>query len=487
MVRKLCVVGTGPLLDPGARVFSGQCLRTWHFAAPLIAAGHQVHLATIPIPGATIDDGRVASEWAYRDHTYTRFHTNDAAQIRPVLAKEIETLQPDALIGINTYPAYLLASIERDEPLWADLNGWTMAEGQIRSAALGNDRDFGHFWRQEVAILLRADRISTVSERQADATWGEMAMVGRLNHLNAAEPLTCVVPNAVYPDFGQLTRDVSRRHPILEGRVPQDAVICLWSGGFNSWTDVDALAWALGEAMKREARLCFVATGGPIVGHDELTYRRFLDAAALCIPPDRCHLLGWVDYETMLALHGCCHFGLSLDGMNVETRFGARNRLTNMLGAGLPIVTSRGPEIAEWIVANGAGEVVPLGDREALAGALARGVADGPAWEERARAARVAACRDFAPDRTIAPLLEWLQVPGPAADRVAYSDSDEHYSSTARLRSYLERRLGEPIPFEAPRPPVSGGAVEVPDPAHPPRGTSGSSVWNLIQTLRGRK
>ncbi len=487
MPRKLYVVGTGPLLDPGAKVFSGQCLRTWHFAAPLLAAGHEVHLATVPIPGATIDDGRVASEWAYRDHAYTRFHTNDPARVRPVLAKDIETIRPDALIGINTYPAYLLSSIDCHEPLWADLNGWTMAEGQIRSAAMGNDRDFGHFWRQEVSVLLRADRISAVSGRQADATWGELAMVGRLNHLNAAEPMTAVIPNAVYPDFERLQRDTSRRPSILSGRVPEDAVICLWSGGFNSWTDVDALAWALGEAMKRVPNLCFVATGGPIVGHDEMTYRAFLDAAAVCIPPDRIHLLGWVDYETMLALHACSHFGLSLDGPNIETRFGARNRLTNMLGAGLPIVTSRGPEIAEWIVANGAGEVVPLGDRHALAEALARGALDRGPWEDRAIRARAAACRDFAPAHTIAPLLDWLKVPAPSADRIAYTDADEHFSSTARLRSYLERRLEEPIPFEAPRPPVSGGAVEVPDAAHPPRATSGSSMWKLIQSLRGRK
>jgi glycosyltransferase involved in cell wall biosynthesis len=483
--RKILVVGTGPLLDPGAKVFSGQCLRTWHFVAPMLEAGHEVRLSTVPIPGTT-SDKEIATDWAYRDFSYTRFNTNDGARIRPVIASEISTFAPDALVGINTYSAFLLAGIETQLPLWADLNGWTMAEGQIRAAALGHDRDFGHFWRQEVQVLMRADRISAVSQRQADATYGELAMIGRLDHRNATEELTSVVPNAVYPDFAKLER-TTQMHPVLDGKVPADAHVCLWSGGFNSWTDVETLAWALGQAMEVEPRFHFVATGGPIIGHDEITWKKFLDAAARFIPEGRSHLLGWVDYETMLALHGCAHVGLNLDGANIETRFGARNRLTNMLGAGLPVLTTLGTEISEWIERGNHGGTVKIGDRQGLTDLLVDSARNHGTWATRAESARVAACREFAPAHTVAGLLEWLEMPMPANDRIDFTEGDEHYSSTARLRQYLLRRIGDPIPFEAPAPPVSGLQQSPSAPSNTPSTKSSSGVWDILRSLRGKK
>ncbi|HMX61502.1 MAG TPA: hypothetical protein PKD58_00375, partial [Candidatus Sumerlaeota bacterium] len=64
MSRKIFVLGTGPLLESGARVMSGQCLRTWHFCKPLLDAGHAVELMTVPIPGTTTDDASSVCEVA---------------------------------------------------------------------------------------------------------------------------------------------------------------------------------------------------------------------------------------------------------------------------------------------------------------------------------------------------------------------------------------------------------------------------------------
>jgi glycosyltransferase involved in cell wall biosynthesis len=485
--QTVLAVATGPLLGPGATVFSGQCLRTWHFVSPMLAAGHDVHLYTVPIPGTLIEDGQVASTASYRGFDYQRCHVNDSGRLVPFLRSEIERLKPTALLGINAYPAYLIAKAGASAPFWADLNGWTMAEGQVRAAALGHDREYGHFWRLEVEVLLAADRFSAVSDRQAHAIFGELAMIGRLDHRTVAEDFSCTVPNAVHPDFANVRR--SAEFPeILRGRLPESALFALWSGGFNSWMDPEGLVDGLAEAMGREPLLHFVATGGPVVGHDETTYHRFTSRAERRLPKGRWHMLGWCDYGTMLALHGCANCGLNLDGRNIESKFGARNRVTNMLGAGVPILSTRQTEVIRWVEDNRLGCVIDPGDTAGLAIALVKSVRESTAWRLRAARARPRSLDVFSAQRTTEPLLEWLEAPRFAADRgPGAAPAHRDHSSGAKLREWVQAQtaLDPPFPATAPQSPVPATPRPSGEQATP--GPHGSGVWNLLKTLRGKK
>src|SRR5690606_5240663 len=91
-------------------------------------------------------------------------------------------------------------------------------------------------------------------------------ILGRLNRHNFAEPLIHAVPNAVHPHYAALQRTPSGNH---------DDFPVLWSGGFNTWTDVEMLVEGFAEAMAEHPRLRLVCTGGPVLGHDESTYSRF--------------------------------------------------------------------------------------------------------------------------------------------------------------------------------------------------------------------
>jgi glycosyltransferase involved in cell wall biosynthesis len=197
-------------------------------------------------------------------------------------------------------------------------------------------------------------------------------------------------------------------------------------------------------AFEREPWLHFVATGGPVIGHDEATWTRFEKAAATRLPAGRCHALGWIDMPKVLELHVCATVGLNIDGENIETRFGARNRLTNMLGAGVPVVTTRGTEIADWIERGNHGAIIPLGDARALSDALVAAVADPQAAAARAHTARLAACHDFAAARTLTRFLQW-------------ADSPEHapqspQGAPLRIRQWMESQAANPLPFQPPPP-----------------------------------
>ena len=455
MSRHFFVVATGPLLEQGATVMSGQCLRTWHFCAPLLRAGHRVTLITIPIPGATADDGAAKEEAAsYQGFPYIRLSFNAPHLALPRLEALLAERGPfDAAVGINAYPAWLLARLAPNLPFWADLNGWTMAEGVTRAAVVGHDNDFAHFWKLEVATLLAADRFSTVTERQAYALEGELALLGRLNAKTFAESFASSVPNAIYPDYATLERRSSVPE-FLRDRLPADARIVLWTGGFNTWTDTEMLTEGMARLLAADPSAAFVCTGGAVLGHDELTYKRFLEVATKRLPAGRFLPLGWVPLDQVVALHAAAAVGINIDGTNVETRFGARNRLTNMLGCGLPVLTTRGTEIAAWIEAHGAGTVIPPGSAAALADALAGVLRDREATEAMAAQARTAALEAFAPEATLREFLQWAGAPCRAADRSAPIED----GPIDRLRRWLVAQSASETPF-APEPPFTSPSL----------------------------
>jgi glycosyltransferase involved in cell wall biosynthesis len=443
-MSRLLLVGTGPLLEAGSTVMSGQCLRTWHFTAPLRAAGHTLLLATVPIPGATSDVPPPVVPAEYEGLAYHRLQVNDAERSVAVLRALAADFRPDAIVGINAWPAFLAASLGLDLPLWADLNGWTLAEGIVRGAVVGHDDDYPHFWRTEALVALSADAFSTVTRRQAWALEGELAVLGRLSRETADREYISVVDNAVHPEYARL-----RWQPgvpaFLADRIPPEAQIVLWSGGFNSWTDLELLVGALERAMARAPHLHFVSTGAGVLGHDEATYARFLELAGARLPAGRWHALGWVALDQVLALHAAARVGINIDGANMETRFGARNRLTNMLGAGLPVITTEGTEVAEWIARGGHGVVLRRGDVEAYAGAMVAAVAEPERHAARAAVAREAALHDFAAANTLGRFLEWAAKP---VRMPAGGDG------VRRLRDWVRSQAANPLPF-APPPPES--------------------------------
>ena len=93
---------------------------------------------------------------------------------------------------------------------------------------------------------------------------------------------------------------------------------------------------------------------------------------------------------------------------HLETRFAFRTRLLDCLWAGLPIVCTRGDELAERVEREDLGATVPERDPEALAAALERVLDRGRAAHAPALAA---AAEDFRWARVAEPLIRWSTAP----------------------------------------------------------------------------
>lgn len=290
---------------------------------------------------------------------------------RKTLRNLFQDKKYDAVIGVNTLGAYTAAKVVPEHlPLWADLNGWVMAEAQAQAASMQSDAYIASRWEMEKAVLERADHLSVVSSPQKMATIGELASLGRLTGDLFGEDVVSVVENVCRPleDWEQKKTAFLFRGKML----PEEAFVVLWLGGFNAWVDEETLFLALEKAMEQHPQLHFLATGGALSGIDEKSFPRFQKRIVASAYQDRYHLLGWIDREELSNLLHESDVGINVDRDCYETMFGARNRLNEMLRYELPMVTTSGSEIAQILHLDGAAIVAKSGDSDEIAHALLR-------------------------------------------------------------------------------------------------------------------
>lgn len=407
----------GPLLDEEVRHFGGQCLRTWYFTKPLIDDGHSVRLLTLPIynpEGESVEHAalvrRTCEGFDYQAYTAPNF-----AFIDETAAHVARSFAPDAIIAVNMVAAWVAARIPLCVPLWADLNGYEMAEKQAQAARIGSDEPLLEAWRKESLVARRADKLSTVSRPQLHALLGEMASIGRLNRFTFHYHFAHHVPNACHPAFGAPAEPEAK--PVIRGKeVPADAFVILWSGGYNFWTDPQFLFDFVEGALAADPRVHYVSTGGAIEGYNTKTYEEFVKRVNTSAHRDRYHLLGWVPAQDLPAIYRESDLGINIDEVNYETFFGARNRLNNLMAAGLPVLTTYGSEISQMIEEADCGVVCPPGDVAALIDNIARLVRTPEELRRLAERSRLFAQQEFSPEKLTQTVRAWARSPQLAPD-----------------------------------------------------------------------
>ena len=419
---KLLAFGSAPLPFEPLRLQRSGNLRTWQFVKPLLDAGHEVRLLAARTPGSYPKDvppvvEKHTGKLHYVSLTMERFI--DAA----FLQQQHDDFAPDAVLGINTFPASRAAALDTECPIWCDLNGWVMAEAQTKAATYDDDRYLSHFWNLERPILDRADVISAVSQAQAHALVGELATRGRLSGRMVGYEMCRHIPNAL----------VETDTPIQPGRirghlVPSDAFVLLWVGGYNTWTDIDLLFDALDHTMARLPDLHFVSTGGALKGHDEVTFERFRKRIAASSFASRVHFAGWVPTAQVPSYYAESDLGCNVDRASYETTFGARNRINDMLKAGLPILTTLGTEISRQLADRSLVLTAKLGDAAGFAQQILWAHGHRQGLRAMGRDAKLFAQSTYSYARTTRPLVQWARSPSRAPDAGNVVELDESIS-----------------------------------------------------------
>ncbi len=166
----------------------------------------------------------------------------------------------------------------------------------------------------------------------------------------------------------------------------------LWSGSYNTWSDVRTLVAGLERAMERNARIRFVSTGGEIPGHDESTYRRAGRARRRSRFADRFDLRGWLIADELPAVVAGSDLGVLTEKPIYEGMLGSKNRVVQWMSSGLAVAYNQIGDLGELLEQPPARTHLP-GRRRRRAGrpALLGGRASArssPRWRRRARATR---------------------------------------------------------------------------------------------------
>jgi glycosyltransferase involved in cell wall biosynthesis len=438
-MSRVLVVGFCPLPYENERRLYGPGIRTWQFARPLLDAGHEVCLVTSRIPGAYAAP-RAPS--VHRDGRLVHHAVEpDTLHHSPFLQRVHDAFRPDCVVGATGGGSAVAVALRTPAPVWADTFGDIMSEAQAKAYVYGDDTYVVDFWSVLRPVLDRADVFSSVSERQAYALVGALGTRGRLNRLSLGyrfvHTIPCGADEAPLPEGQQVGRS-----PVVAG----DDFVVLWSGSYNTWTDVDLLFAGLEAAMARNPRIRFVSTGGQVDGHDERTYPRFLCLIAASRFRERFSMRGWLPTQEVPRVYAEASVGIHLDRPIYERELGSENRVLSWMRAGLPVLCSNVSELSAVIEQEELGFTFPANDAAGLAEAVLALAAKPERCRERAARAQAYVVEHWSYARTTRALQDWVAAPAPAPDRGQRVPLERHTGGLSlaqravRLRESLRTR-----------------------------------------------
>ena len=270
-MSRVCLVGIGDPAFRPAHVHMGPGLRLGHLATALARDACELLVVVVHNGSSGSHAPGAASE---EEHWIEgrRVRTVDVQESQLTggeIAATIRAFEADALVGVTTLGASLACRLRLNLPLWADVFGDCMAEAQAKAVVHGHDASLSRFWSTLQPVLHYADRFSAVSNAQADALLGQLGLAGRLTAGNAGTQMVHVIPCAA-------ERPTDAMQDARDAIVDRNAFVVGWNGSFNTWCDVTTLFSGLEQAMARDPRIVFLATGGVVEGHDVATYARFV-------------------------------------------------------------------------------------------------------------------------------------------------------------------------------------------------------------------
>lgn len=226
-------------------------------------------------------------------------------------------------------------------------------------------------------VLHRGDFFVTATERQRDFWLGLLTLAGRVDLATyRADPslrnLIDLVPYGVPADPPVHTRPVMRG--VIQG-IGEDDFVVLWGGGAWQWLDPVTLIQAAALVVQERPDIKFYFPGiehpaPELVGTMPVQQEMVALSEQLGLK-DRTVFFGdWVDYadwQNYLLESDC---GISLHRDHLESRFAARTRVMSYLWAGLPMILTRGDELAERLERQGTAILVPPGDIQGVAKAI---------------------------------------------------------------------------------------------------------------------
>ncbi len=451
-MSRIMLLGMSPLPFENDKKVYGTGIRTWQFARPLLEKGHDICLVSYAIQSAYPESflSEKKQDFFFEGKRFAYLCLNQKDFEDPAEIKKIyDDFRPDCIIGCTFYPssiaALLLGGIEKKDrvPFWADLFGHVMAEAQARAYIDEDDSALFHYWNGEYNILSEADKFSAVSERQSYALIGELGAVGRLNRHSSGYAFTHTIP------CGLPQKDFRHEKNVLrgKGKIGSNDFVVLWTGGYNTWTDVDTLFSALTDAMSEDAGIFFVSTGGEIPEQDVKTYPRFLSLIENSPFKERFVMNGWIDGRDVQNYYFEADVGINIDKDIYEVKLGSKNRILDWMRAGLLTLSSDVCELTEIIAQNGLGYTFRPNDAKDLASKILYIARNKERSKDIVKKANAYARQNFSFAKTTEELCMWAQEPqfspDAAKERKILFDREQSIQNYSRIMASQKEMIAQ--------------------------------------------
>ncbi len=412
-MSKVLVLGASPLPIENEIILSGPGIRTWQFVKPLLDDKHQICLVCLQTPGAYKQKKKELIEQKNDGNLIYYSLSQEKFEELSYIQKIYDNFQPDCIFSISSFlPSYSAVQLKTEKPMWFD-RGDLMSEAQIKASVENNNDYIYYFWKLEELVLQRGDIFSSVSLPQRFALIGRLGGQGRLSKYTVGYEFVHVISCGI--DKGNYTHTKN----VIRGKyVDDDDFVVLWSGGYNTWTDIDTLFLALEQVMAENKKIKFVSTGGIIIGQDEVAYPRFLKLINASKYKDRYIMLGWVPTEDLSNIYLESNLGINIDKYCYEVVLGSRHRLLDWMKAGLPILTTKPSELTQILDKRKMIFIYPINDTGTLAEMILRLSSEKKILAEYAQRAKDFVQKEFTYELTTAPFREWVKNPKYAPDKV---------------------------------------------------------------------
>ncbi len=313
------------------------------------------------------------------------------------------------------------------QPQWPLVTNWMRDSGArlvfdlfVPEALEALERYPGRSWRARLLMAYMRDRLADAlrvghhfvcnTERQRDLYLGTMLDEGVLTPaVTERDPsLRSVIDLVPYgtPPEPPVATGHGGAAARFDGIAADDEVV-LWASAIWPWFDAETAIRAMALLRERRPRARLVFMGQAAGASAEAATRAQALARELGLL-DRSVFFNdtWVPYDQRVdwLLEAAC--AVSTHFEHLETHFAFRTRFLDCFWAGLPIVSTRGDELADLVAREDLGASVPERDPDALADALEQVLARGRASYADGLA-RVA--ESFAWQRGAQPLVTWAQ------------------------------------------------------------------------------
>lgn len=410
--RRVMIFGCSPLPFENQRMNFAPGFRTWQLASSLSRDGHAVCVVAMRIPGSYGDDlppieshlEEGVRVFTMNEETFRQVNVVDSA---------VAEFQPDVIIGCSsTVPALRAVEIAGSRPVWIDFFGDLMAEAQARLEVYP-DGDLRAYRDVLVELLGRGDCFSVVSERQRFNAIGQLGLVGRLNRETIGTDLVHTIPCCVREDGGSVPLESP---PVVDDEFDADDFVVLWSGGFNTWCDIDTLFDGVERAMSGNGSIRFVVTGGAIHGHDDQTYPSFLDRVGKSEYRERFIIKGQIEANQLAAYVERADVGIVTERRLLERTLGSSGRILNWVEVGLPVICTANSELGSELEDHDLASIYRVGDSEDLSRIIIEIASAPEVARDRATRGRRYALEHWSVSATTTPLRGWVRAGGRSPD-----------------------------------------------------------------------